>query len=763
MSLQFLNPWMLYGLAAVTLPVLVHLLSRRRHHVVAWGAMQFLVLKRSERRRLRLEQLLLLLMRIGLIALLALAMARPYVSGGIWSKSVSRDRRDLVLVVDGSYSMGWEGSAQTPHATAVEGAYDLLEALRGGDTLSLIDARETPRTLIDAGTRDFDRARRELDNLPSPSGTSDLPAALFRAVQLLGSGSNGSRDIVVFTDGQAWPWRVEDYSSWAKLEALAAEQSIRPNIRVVNVAGAADEKIENVSVSPLQVSRESAVVDVPVTLQTTVRYGGNRPPAAHPVSLEVDGLRLATKTQQVDLSNGEAVVEFEYAPKSSGSHLVSVVLEGDQMPGDDRAFAAIDAKSALPVLLVDGDMHADPTQSETFFAAAALTPNANESPWVRARVISAEQLAEDTLQGVAVVVLANVAALDLEQAALLERFVSNGGGLLIALGDQVDAGNFHQLTTGPWRSLLPVRLESMEEYAAADGEAARISSESLNSVWLQQFQGESDLLQARVWRIWNASPAGNSADAAATSVSSAGDGESTSDDGSATHILARLATGEPLLIEHKSGRGRVLLMTVPIDAGWTNLPTRSDYVSFLHEAIFHLAQPGARHNVDVGEPLLVPVPKDFPFDTHALVGPDGRMFPLTAAGLPTSPLAMLEDTSLPGTYILEAGTVTSPQPGADRDEHFVVRSDAPEWDLARLDDAQRELLSRDGRIEFFGSVGDMVSQLDADGPGAEIGHLLLLVFLLGLIAESLFSRRLVRGGHAQVEHSGAEEPAYSHT
>ena len=83
MGIEFFNPWMLAGLAGLSLPVLAHLLSRKKYDVVHWGAMQFLDLRREARRRIRLEELLLMLLRMALIAVLAIALARPLMSGTV--------------------------------------------------------------------------------------------------------------------------------------------------------------------------------------------------------------------------------------------------------------------------------------------------------------------------------------------------------------------------------------------------------------------------------------------------------------------------------------------------------------------------------------------------------------------------------------------------------------------------------------------------------------------------------------------------------
>ena len=138
----FLNPWMLLGLAGVLLPVMAHLLSRKRYDIVEWGAMQFLELDPSARRKLRLEELLLLAVRMGLVALLAIALARPWLSGAWLGRLGSTQSRDVVLVIDGSYSMGWEGRAVTPHVNAVRLARQFVDELRPGDSIMVLDARQ---------------------------------------------------------------------------------------------------------------------------------------------------------------------------------------------------------------------------------------------------------------------------------------------------------------------------------------------------------------------------------------------------------------------------------------------------------------------------------------------------------------------------------------------------------------------------------------------------------------------------------------------
>ena len=129
------------GLAGVLLPVIAHLLSRKKYDIVDWGAMQFLELDPTAKRRIRLEELLLLLVRMAVMAVVTLALARPWIAGQWLGGWVSTQPRDVVLVIDGSYSMDWEGPGMTPHAQAVQFARQFLKDLRPGA------ARIDPRCL----------------------------------------------------------------------------------------------------------------------------------------------------------------------------------------------------------------------------------------------------------------------------------------------------------------------------------------------------------------------------------------------------------------------------------------------------------------------------------------------------------------------------------------------------------------------------------------------------------------------------------------
>ena len=726
MSFHLLNPWMLVGLAGVSLPIVAHLLSRRKFEVVEWAAMQFLDPGRRTRRRLRLEELLLLALRMAMVAMLAMVFARPWVKGGVFARLAGSPSRDIVVVFDGSYSLQQSDSAGPIREQAVQAIHDLLESMQTGDTFALIDAREQPRPVIDPPTRDLSSARRIVDALPPSAGSTDLIEACRRAVRILSRTSNVEREIIVVTDGQSVGWDTANVEAWRQLDAQIEDASVRPRLTALLV-GAEIASQENLSVDRLELSRELTVSDFPIRIATKISRTGGVQVIRASVYLELDGQRLGDHTQSLSLEpDGEGSVEFEYRFPSLGSHVVTVSIGEDRLPSDNQSHAAVTVADALPVLLVEGDWQPDATRRESFFARAAVGATRDESPWLRASVIRSSELDRRRLAQNSVAVICGVDDLAASVCEALREFVEAGGGLLLAVGDKVVAEGWNASLLGS--GLLPGRLDTLE--TSEDGQT--LAATSLQLPFLAGFRGTSDgLTEARFTRWFNVVPV----DEAETDFT----------------VAARLANGAPYLLTHRVGRGQVMLMTSSLDADWNTLPAKPDYVALLHELVFYLSASDVRTNVEAGDSLLARLPSGGRVEDYSWTGPGELTFLAEAAGNADRRLVGLSDSTVPGIYRLEK-TTGDEQPT----QSFVVEHDRGESNLAPLSVEAREFLESDDRIRFVRTV-DELQQLHTDTESrTELWHVGLLLFLLMLSGELALTRRLVRAGH--VEHESTGDP-----
>lgn len=742
----FLNPALLLGLVGIALPVVAHLLSRQKFDVVEWGAMQFLELGHRTRRRIRLEELLLLLLRMLMIALVALALCRPFVTGGWLARWLSHQSRDVVLVLDGSYSMGWEGKAVTPHAAAIQWAHGFLETLGPGDTVAVLDARDRVRPIIDTPTTDLAVIRKELEALPNPSGTSDIPEAISHGVRILGKGSNLAREVVVITDGQARGWSAVDLARWELLDDLQTQQTIKPRLWVIGVGDGAKGDRTNFALDRPELSREFAAVNLPVRIRTKVRYTGGQAPLQRRVWLEADGQRLAEASLQTPMlaPGSEFPVEFEHRFATVGSHRLSVVLDADNLPGDNRAEAAITVAEAIPVLLVDGETHLDPTRSESFFAKAALSASGNDSPLVKATVITPDKLTSELLDTTQTVALLNVSQLTAAQADAVMTYVAAGGGLLVAAGEQVNAQPYNTLLFGDGDRVLPASFEKIETDTAqppAPGVGILDGSLKLPLVTSLRRENDGGFTDARFTKWWSvtlAPPRSEDAPEPPPGVAVPRAGEPI--------VGARLSTNAPYLLLRTYGRGRVAQITAPLDSDWSTLPAKPDYVAFLHELVFHLAGGAApSRNVMIGEPLVLPVAKGTQAQGFVFKDPAGKDHEAELGGDEARPVLQFDQADLPGLYRLLPKEQAAN--AAAVGEQFVVEFDRGESDLKPLDDAARKQLAGEGRLKFVQNLDELTTEFYTGGPKSEIWRVLMALLLAFLVGELLLTRRLVQGGH----------------
>ena len=328
--------------------------------------------------------------------------------------------------------------------------------------------------------------------------------------------------------------------------------------------------------------------------------------------------------------------------------------------------------------------------------------------------------------------------------------------MLVALGDQVDAADYNRQLAESGRGLLPASLVSVEKDTAEELHGVKVVDSSLDLPWMTRFRRGNDggFTEARFSQWWKVKL---SLDAEEDGREPPGSDQRPADDQpdppkvTSPIIAARLTTGDPLLVIRNYGRGGVVLMTSPIDADWSTLPAKPDYVALLHELVFHLAAGKTTRNVEVGTSLLLPVPADLPIDRYAFFGPGKTEFPPTPAGDELRPLARLDDTRLPGVYRFGPKQERPGLEGGGSAEYFVVDFDRGESDLTPLDDTERALLSKDGRLAFAESLDELKQKMFTDDSRAEFWYLLLLLFLAVLVGEVVMTRRLVQGGHAVVE------------
>jgi hypothetical protein len=728
-------PWMLIGLAALAVPVLIHLLNRRRYDVVDWGAMQFLKVSETTRKRILLEELLLMLLRMALLAALVVGLAGPFVDVKLPRVLAGRPPRDVVLVIDGSASMGATGNDQTPAERARDWSLKLIDELSPGDGVAVLLAREQPIALVAELSPEHDRVRRLLGELPPPAGSCAVTDALRKAVTLLATSQKKRREVVFLTDGQKAG--LADANSMFRLEMLAGElgpADERPTLWAVNFATGRDAALPNWALSPLRCNRPVVPADREVTFSADVvlthqaRYA-----APHRLRLEIDGKPVRDLAPpKAAPSDGRVPFTFTHRFRAVGSHLVSVLLEvdppgglerRDRVPGDNRQDFAVEVVEALPVLIADGEASAAvPPRLGSDFLRDALSPARDTHPVVKTQVVTVNDFAPPHLSPPPrAVILHDVARLRPEQQAALTAYVEAGGGLLVALGGRAEAEYYNDTLFRD--GLLPARLDGLGGDETKPRDVGSFTHPALELFRKATIGGLGDARFPRWWKL--TTPGQHAA-------------------GSPVGLLQTPAGKSPFLVERAVGSGRVLLCAVPLDASWgSNLIDLPAFVPLAHELVYYLA--GARSsdfNLPAGQPIRHRIEGDLA--GWRLSEPNRPPMPLsidpgtrdtvsvqrTAAGV-----VVYDGARTSGIY-----TLLSPD---DKPTYFVVPADAAEGDLTPLNDDDREKVKTVVGLTF--DDGDAVLAASGEGTDRQDLWLYLLIGMIGLLClEVWMTRRLVK-------------------
>jgi hypothetical protein len=538
--MTFLTPLFLFGLLAAAIPIAIHLIRKEKPPKLVFSTLRFL--KNTTKKLVlfqKIQQWLLLLLRAALVALLVFAFARPLFDSNIASL-VDAEPESAAILMDVSMSMAYGDR----FVRAQESARDVIAGLAQGDEVAIIAFDNATVSVRELST-DLEGARAFIDGLSAPSFevTRYMPA-LRLANDMLESARHDKRVIHLLSDYQASGMGNDD-SGWMLSPGVA--------LSTIDVGEGATRNLLLTDVrSPAQLIENRDEYEILARVRST----GSVHLDQADVRLILDGQE--TTRVPVDLSEAsEAVVRLPAVFDSAGTHRGEIRVASDDFSVDNSYFFTVDVMAKIQVLVVNGEPSANWYEDEAHWFSLAIGGNAEESPFVLNSAASTD-LNASLLAPQDVVVLLNAGSdLDGSQARALNNYVNEGGSLMIAPGDRVNAATFNQLlgTLSPAVLNESIRFANNNYLSIADMDRRHPILLPLGVDWGVRFEG-----------YW--------------SVGAADDAD----------VLMQFDNGSPALLERRVGRGNVLLFTSSLDTEWNNLPLQGLYLPFVHESLRYLAQ-----------------------------------------------------------------------------------------------------------------------------------------------------------------------------
>lgn len=754
LALTFLNPALLWLGALAALPVLIYLFNRQRHRTMPWAAMEFVLraLKKN-RRRLKLENLLLLLLRVGIVLLLALGLARPIGKAIGAIGDLSQKRRQVAIVIDTSYSMGYRQGALTSFDRAKKAARDLAEALlNNGDRFGLIAMSAEPRLLYpdpvfvdDAMKTRILSEIQELELTAGPTDASKTMTALAQYLPRFDAGLEGvPKQVFILTDMQKSAFANDKGLRDANIRRSAQElEKERAEITFVD-CGADDAA--NLAVTRLEMADEIAGVDIPTRLVATVKSFAAQPVADVELEFVVD--EHVQGAHPLALEPGEEKeVELWATFREKGPHRVNVVLKTDNLPIDNSRYLIVDARETVDVPIVDGDRKPDFGDSETDFLIVALAPGEDSrvgrENLIGPHLFTEPAIPEADLAKAGAVVVANVIALSDDQVEKLETYVRRGGGLLLFLGPQVDRAIYNEKLWKGGKGLLPAPIAKTVTIADEDRYFS-LAAETFSHPVLKPF-APPDMRpyfgEARFTGYMKLDVPEKEQEDPSVSVIARFEPRKATAGGDSREAGGAAVEADPALVEKHFGRGRVLVFTSTAGGAWNNFFAKPGHLILWQKAVTYLADAGsARRNLVVGEPYEQVVASS-EYAPEILLGtPAGDSIEKTLVKIPEEPDRFRlthAETWKPGFYEVRFG-----KPGAgggtDHIDWFAVNVDPEEADLSKIDVAELRTLVPELRAPITSdkNMEKLVRTPEGDASENELWRYALLAALGCMLAET---------------------------
>lgn len=690
----WLAPLFLLGLAGLAIPVFVHLTERQRRNVVEFPSLMFLrkIPYRSVQRR-KIHHWVLLALRALALALLVIAFARPFFQNAEIAVGSTLGPREVVIVLDHSYSMGYGDRWERANAEVRR----VASSLGTSDRASLVLLGQGAAAVVRSSS-DHQRLLTAVDTATVSAYGTRFGPGLKLAQTILEESELGNLEVAIISDFQRSGW--------------SGDEGVRfPPGTVVNTYEISDPETPNATVASVTLRRDffSGRERMTATARVTRRQGAEAVDV--PVTLEIDGQEIENQSVRLD-PTGSATVSFAPFTLSESYTRGTVRLGPDPLPQDNELHFVLSPGRALRALILEGTS-ARPEASLYMERALEISEEAAfQVDLRRSATVGTADLDE-----AAVVVLNDIRV---PQGALSERlraFVEAGGGLLVVLGER-----------STWQAGMEDLMAGRFGAATDHRDVARLGFLDYTHPIFEVFGGPrgGDFARARFFR--------------SRSVTAGPDDQ----------VLARFDDGSVALVERRIGQGRVLVWASTMDAFWNDLAVQPVFLPFMHQLVRYLG--GHRERVpwfSAGQVLDLSDPEGAAFASGGgqALSLGGEQVALTPRGGSVS----LPPGEAPRFLALdEQGFYQVRPPGADPARPFTVavNVEVAESELEAMDPTElaSAVTTREADSET-GVAGLLPAEVrDQDQERQQsLWRLLLIGAMVLLLMETVVSNWLSRG------------------
>ncbi|MFC1513383.1 BatA and WFA domain-containing protein [candidate division KSB1 bacterium] len=689
--MTFLNTIILSGLFAALIPLLIHLFSRRKKKIIPFSSLYFLrLLENKKIRRLKIKQIILLLLRMMIVALLVLAFARPTVTGNFGSGYSEDSRISAVIIVDNSLSTSAENEGNNTFSLIRNKSLELLENFRDGDELFLLFTSDNIENRIEP---EYDPGIH-LEKIKK-SGYTYKPALIVpflkKAVSLLNSSNNYYKEVFFISDMQK--------TGLAEDEVRELNFNGTENVKLYMIDAVSNDPV-NTAVKNVKIINQIIEQGSNINIRAEIGNFSDENVSEILVNLYLNGQRMAQRDLSLNES-GTKTIDFQIVPGMTGLIEGFVEIEDDALSADNTRYFMINVPEKISVLLVEDE-------NNEGFLQTMLEPETSEQ--FELDLINPGQVFSMEFGDYDAVIYNGFTSFTQSDVYRLRNYLNNGGGVVLFPGEQSDLVAYEQtigeafdlpVAAGFMGSLNP-EFSSQANFFSVD------NIDQDHALFTGMFKDISpELNLPKAYMFVDLVPKVTQT----------------------YRNIISFQNNKPFLCEVLAGQGAVFLFACAPSLAWTDFPVKGLFAPLMYRIINYIASSGIINGTDI----LIGDEISFLYGGNAedllMVSPSGDEYRLNTEIDSDAFRIKFKETGLPGIYDFKTGGVSN--------RKFAVNLDTKESDLRKIPESILDDIMGENTYYLWEYDVNIAQNLKEVRTGREIGKYFIIAVLIFLLLETI--------------------------
>lgn len=607
--MTFLNPAVLFGLLAASIPIIIHLLNLRKLKKIDFSTLQFLKeLQKNKIRKIKIKQWLLLALRVLIILAIVTAFARPTIVGVSIGGTTSAAKTTAVFILDDTFSMSVVDQNGSYFNQAKEAIKNILTQFEEGDEFGLVLVSHQPDEI--EMTSNLNKFVQEVDATNISYASGKLNNSIIKAAELIGEAKNFNKEIYVLTDFQKGRLANED-------EIIDLKEQLGEQVRLYsfNYSG---KEVFNFGIDDLKLNTQIFEKDKPVKFEAILKNYSERTKDNLVVSLFINGERLAQ--QSINLNSGESkIANLEASARNFGYNDAIIEIEEDDIIQDNKRYTSFFISEKIPVLILADDIN------DTKLIEAALK-SVSEKGYFDITIKKTEQISGVSLNNFQVIILLSDNFGN--ESVKLNQFLSSGKGIVIFPPSENGSSGFNS-------SLNSIGITSAGSFVKLEaGQSIHFSETDFNHPLFENIfmdEKKKQIESPEIFSYFKINPGGK--------------GKS----------IIKLQDESSFLSEYSISDGKVLLFSSSPVFSWSDFPIKGIFAPLVTKSVMYLSAynknevnyfAGETINVNVAERTLPQIKIVRPDKSEDFINIDENQ---------TSDFISYAATSLAGNYKFLSG------------------------------------------------------------------------------------------------------------